>query len=155
MEVPSPAPPGYDPLEPRIGGDSVSQIYLQLICKYKGKELPETEIFLERAPSIFERKSRILLRMEERSSSTIGRGAKVRVGAGLWTGPSLSRPKRARTIQRIVSMLSSKVLGAMAAIALTFPSLLFLKETTALDLGPTYPLINHGVQLTCTDRPLL
>nr|YP_010536389.1 cytochrome c oxidase subunit 2 [Rhododendron x pulchrum]UYC28785.1 cytochrome c oxidase subunit 2 [Rhododendron x pulchrum] len=69
VEVPSPAPPtlGDAPLEePRIGGESVSQIYLQLLCKYRGKgELPEMDLFWERAESIFRSKSRILLRMEE------------------------------------------------------------------------------------------
>ena len=48
-----------------------------------------------------------------------------------------------------------KSLGRAGRDSPFFPNLLFLKETTALDLGPTYPLINHGVQLTCTDRPLL
>jgi hypothetical protein len=60
VEVPSPAPPtlGDAPLEePRIGGESVSQIYLQLLCKYRGKgELPEMDLFWEKAESIFKSK---------------------------------------------------------------------------------------------------
>ena len=49
-EVPSPAPHmnlDYDPLEPQIGGESLSRIYSNLICKYKGKrELPLSNTFL-------------------------------------------------------------------------------------------------------------
>ena len=56
----------YDPIEPRIGGESLSQIYLRLICKYKGKgELPPSNIFLDQAYAIFESKRRILLKMNE------------------------------------------------------------------------------------------
>jgi hypothetical protein len=48
------------------GGTSVPQIYLQLLCTYKGKgELPPANIFLEKAESIFEGKRRILFKMEE------------------------------------------------------------------------------------------
>ena len=85
VEVPSPALPtlGDAPLEERrIGGESVSKIYLQLICKYKGKgELPEMDI--QKAESIYESKSRI---------SYYGWRSLIRVGAGLWTGPCFSKP---------------------------------------------------------------
>lgn len=64
VEVPSPAPQDYDPLELRIGGESLSQIYLQLICKYKGKgELPDMDDFLERAESLFQKKKAIFLKL--------------------------------------------------------------------------------------------
>jgi len=73
-EVPFPAPHanyGYDPIEPRIGGESLSWIYLRLICKYKGKgELPPSNTFFDQAYSIFETKRNRLLKM----------------GAGLQTG---------------------------------------------------------------------
>ena len=64
-EVPFPAPQdGYDPIEPRIGGESLSRIYLSLICKYKG-ELPPSNTLFDQAYSIFEIKRKILLKMEE------------------------------------------------------------------------------------------
>jgi hypothetical protein len=43
-----------------------AQIYLQLICEYKGKsKLPSDEFFFNKAYSIFESKRHILLKMEE------------------------------------------------------------------------------------------
>jgi len=61
----APVPPIEAP-EPKIGGESPSKIYLQLVCSYKGKgALPSDEFFLERAESIFKWKRQILLRMDE------------------------------------------------------------------------------------------
>ncbi len=66
VEVPYPDTNlNYDPIEPRIGGESLSQISLSLICRYKGKELPPSNFFFEKACSIFESKRRIILKMEE------------------------------------------------------------------------------------------
>ena len=53
-------------LEQRIGGESLSDIYVGLLCNYKGKgELPALDVFYNKAYSIFECKRKLLLKMEE------------------------------------------------------------------------------------------
>lgn len=53
----------YDPFELQIGGESLSRIYLNLICKYKGKgELPSSDIFFNKAYSV---KKKRLFKMGE------------------------------------------------------------------------------------------
>lgn len=47
---------------PQIGGETLSQIQLREICRYKGKVLPPAELFFKRASSIFEAKQRVLFR---------------------------------------------------------------------------------------------
>lgn len=56
----------YTHITPQIGGESFSQIYLRLICNYKGKgELPKSKFFFDKASPIFEMKGRILFKLEE------------------------------------------------------------------------------------------
>nr|WP_322779617.1 hypothetical protein [Frankia sp. Cas4] len=51
---------------PQIGGESLSQIYLRLICNYRGKgELPQSEFFFDKASLLFEMKGRILFKLAE------------------------------------------------------------------------------------------
>jgi hypothetical protein len=56
----------YVERERRTGGESFYQIYLRLLCEYRGKgALPNDNFFFEKAQSIFDRKGQILFKMEE------------------------------------------------------------------------------------------
>jgi hypothetical protein len=55
--------PHGDP-DPRIGGESVSQIYSRLVLSYRGETLPASDQLMGKAFSILEKKGQILAIME-------------------------------------------------------------------------------------------
>ncbi|EEF30329.1 conserved hypothetical protein [Ricinus communis] len=49
VEVPSPEG-NFNYTDPRIGGESLSKIYIKLVCQYRGKgELLDSSFFFEKA----------------------------------------------------------------------------------------------------------
>jgi len=104
QELVPPAPTIAPPNEEQIGGETLSKIYLRLLCEYRGRgTLPLDAFFFAKAQSIFEIKKGILLRMD----------ALDPVGGWLVDGAQFLKTKKGvnfslKTLQAILQSLESE-----------------------------------------------